>query len=301
MSRVFQNIALVIVLLFTQSCDDDKTDYKPKYSESTTSHKRTLIFGIHPLHNPALLFQRYGPIIDYLNHNIIDAQFTLQASRNYDEFEIKLADRAFEFALPNPYQTVVARKYGYHVFGKMGDDQDFRGIILVRRDSNVSSIADLKGKKISYPAKTALAATMMPQYFLYTHGLNVNSDVENLYVGSQESSIMNVYLGNVIAAATWPIPWNAFVKEHPDKAAELEVKWQTESLINNSLVARDDMPPELVEKVDTLLANLKNTESGRAMLEHLPISGFERANDANYDIIQNFLVNYSNTITPVWP
>ena len=91
----------------------------------------------------------------------------------------------------------------------MGDDNKFAGIILVRRDSGINKLSDLKGKKVSYPARTALAATMMPQYYFQTHGLDVNRDIENLYVGSQESSIMNVYLGNVAAGATWPMqnPW----------------------------------------------------------------------------------------------
>lgn len=301
MSRCIKAFMLAALVLLVQSCDDDKQDYKVKYSKSSEVKKVHYVFGIHPLHNPARLLERYGPIIDYLNENFDDIQFTLEASRNYDEFDRKLYSRSFEFALPNPYQTVNALRHGYHVFGKMGDDWDFMGIILTRRDSNIRSVMDLKGKKISYPAKTALAATMMPQYFLYMHGLDVTRDVENLYVGSQESSIMNVYLGNVAAAATWPIPWNAFVKDQPEKAAALEVKWQTESLVNNSLMARDDIPPDVVAKVGRLFVALKDTDRGRAMLRELPISTFELANDATYDVIIGFLTDYSKSISPVWP
>lgn len=43
---------------------------------------------------------------------------------------------------------------------------------------------------------------------------------------------MNVYLGNVAAGATWPLPWEAFQKEHPDMARKLELKWETEPMIN---------------------------------------------------------------------
>jgi phosphonate transport system substrate-binding protein len=86
------------------------------------------------------------------------------------------------------------------------DDEMFRGIILVRKDSGIHKVTDLKGKKVSYPALTALAATMMPHYYLHTHGIDVNRDIENLYVGSQESSIMNVLRGHVAAGATGPVP-----------------------------------------------------------------------------------------------
>lgn len=287
--------SLLAVFLLV-SCGKKETGYQPSFSGASSSSQRTYVFGVHPLHNPQRLFELYGPIIDYLNTHIPEVNFQLEASRNYDEFDKKLYAGHFDFALPNPYQTVNAMAHDYHVFGKMGDDENFRGIILVRRDSGIHEVRDLKGKKVSYPAKTALAATKMPQYYLQTHGLDVQHDIENLYVGSQESSIMNVYLGNVAAAATWPIPWMTFKKEQPEKAQQLEVKWQTESLINNSLVARGDIPPQLVQHVADLLTHLHETPEGAVMLARLPISRFEAATDKSYDVVRKFMSEYERVV-----
>jgi phosphonate transport system substrate-binding protein len=181
----------------------------------------------------------------------------------------------------------------------MGDDHKFTGVILVRRDSGIKKVTDLKGKKISYPAPTALAATMMPQYYFYTHGLNVMKDAENIYVGSQESSIMNVYLGFTSAAATWPLPWEAFQKEHPDKAKDLMVAWETEPLINNGVVVRNDISPELAEAVAKHMSELHLSEEGRIILSRMPLSGFERAKNKDYKIIENFLKEFSAKVRPV--
>lgn len=272
----------------------------PQYgSHEAAGQGRTYVFAIHPLHNPVRLFEVYGPVIDYLNRNIPGATFRLEASRNYEEFDRKLYAREPDFALPNPYQTLNSLRHGYHVIAKMGDDARFTGIILVRRDSGIREVADLKGKKVSYPARTALAATMMPQYFLHTHGLDINRDIENLYVGSQESSIMNVYLGNVAAGATWPLPWLEFQREQPEKASELEVKWETEPLINNGVVARDDVPPELARQVAHLLDTLHTTEEGRIMLERMQLSRFELADDSRYRVIENFLRSFSKNVRPL--
>jgi phosphonate transport system substrate-binding protein len=63
-----------------------------------------------------------------------------------------------------PYQTLNSLQHGYHIFAKMGEDDRCRGIIIVRKDSNINTVADLMGKIVSFLAPTVLAATMMPLY-----------------------------------------------------------------------------------------------------------------------------------------
>lgn len=274
-------------------------NYQPTLSKQSPLNNKIYIVGIHPLHNPKRLFEVYAPIIDFIDAQLPDVELKLEASRNYEEFDKKLYSGHFDFAMPNPYQTVLSLKHGYKIFAKMADDQDFRGIILVRKDSNIKQISDLKGKTVSYPAKTALAATMMPQQYLHTHGLNVNTDIENRYVGSQESSIMNVLLGHVAAAATWPVPWKTFSAEHPAQAAQLEIKWQTESLPNNGWVVRNDIPAQLVEQFLQQLLNLQNSEVGQKMLAAIPVSRFEAANEKTYAPVQAFLNNFNKNVRPI--
>lgn len=288
---------LALAALLIAGCGKQQTEtYQPTFSTRGVGAPREYIVGIVPLHNPKRLVEVYGPIVDRLNTAIPQAHFRLEASRNYEEFDKKLYGRHFDFAMPNPYQAVRAINAGYFVFGKMGNDEMFRGIILVRKDSGIRRVSDLKGKKVSYPAPTALAATMMPQYYLHTHGIDVNRDIENLYVGSQESSIINVLRGHVAAGATWPVAWKIFRQENPKLAAQLEVKWQTESLPNNAWVVRDDVPPTLAEKVSKVLVGLNGTPEGRAMLKKMGITRFEYASAETYDPVRQYLKVFSATV-----
>ncbi len=168
--------------------------------------------------------------------------------------------------------------------------------MLVRKDSGIQNVTDLKGKAVSYPAATALAATMMPQYYFHLHGIDVNHDIENRYVGSQESSIMNVLLGHVAVGATWPVPWEGFKVEHPDLASELEVKWKTEPLLNNGWVVYKEIPASVTDKFAQLLFSLQDTEQGKTMLAKLPISRFEPATDETYRPVHDFLETFSKTV-----
>lgn len=284
-----RTLGIVWLMTMLLGCAEEQAPELPKYSDEPSYKVQVYRFGIHPLHNPGRLHEIFGPVMEYLSREIKGIDFKVEASLNYAAYDEKLARGEFHFSLPNPYQTVVSLDHGYRVFGKMGDDDNFRGIILVRKDSGIETVQDLKGKPVSYPAPTALAATMMPQYYLYQQGLDVINDLDNRYVGSQESSVMNVYLGHTVAGSTWPPPWQALVKERPQLAEELEIKWQTEPLPNNGLVARHDVPQAVVDQVAELLFNLHTHEQGRQMLEKMELSRFEPASDDTYQSVREFI------------
>ena len=292
-------IGALLLVLSVGCSQSDETAYAPSFSKQSSITRKEYLVGIFPSHTPQRLNEVYGPIIEYINTRIPETHFRLEISHNYEAFDKKLYAGHFDFAMPNPYQTVRSLKYGYHVFGKMADDENFRGIILVRKDGGINEVADLKGKAVSYPARTALAATMMPQYYLHTHGLDVNKDIENRYVGSQESSILNVLRKHVAAGATWPLPWKSFSAEYPEMANELEVKWQTEPLQNNGWVVRSDVPPKITEKFQALLFNLNNSEEGRQMLARVSVSRFEAATDKTYQPVMDFLAVFSSQVRKV--
>jgi phosphonate transport system substrate-binding protein len=298
MFRIMLLWALMLMALI--SCGkQQEAAYQPIFSARSKVPLKEYVVGVHPLHNPKRLLEIYGPILDYANTKIPAVYFKLEAARSYEEFDKKLYAGYYDLAMPNPYQTVRAFRYGYHVFAKMGDDEALRGIILVRKDSTIHEVADLRGKSVAYPAQSALAATMLPQYFLHTQGIDVNFDIDNRYVGSEESSILNVLRGHTDAAATGSLPWKTFSVEYPDMASQLEVKWQTAPLLNNSWVARRDVPQSIVNQFKTQLLHLNETAEGRRMLAQLQISRFESATNENYLPVIKFLETFSNNVREI--
>ena len=288
------------LILFACSSGDEDQEYQPSFSTQGSSGADVeFIFGVHPLHNPQRLHEVFWPLMQYLSQHIDNASFKLEASRNYASYDKKLYAQKFDFALPNPFQTVNSIKKGYKVFGKMGDDHNFRGIILVRKDSGIEKVTDLKDKIVSYPAPTALAATMMPQYYIQSNGLNVMTDVDNRYVGSQESSIMNVFLKHASAGATWPLPWISLSRERPELKQQLTVKWQTDPLPNNGLVYKPGVSAELVQQVSELLFSLHEKNEGKEILKRMELSKFEKADEKTYQAVNEFLQKFAREVRPL--
>lgn len=293
-------IYFLLFVLVVSSCRYKRENSGPRYDTSPgTQDMPVYSFAVHPLHNPNKLMQTYQPLIDYLNSQVKGARFSLEASRDYTTFEKKYLDRKPEFLLPNPWQTLQAMKTGYHVIAMAGNPRDFKGLFVVKKNSGILTPQDLRGKAVSYPASTALAACIMPQYFLHCSGINVLTDIENRYVGSQESSIMNVYLGQTAAGATWPPPWRAFQKDHPNEAATLTVIWETEPLVNNSVMIRNDVPDEIQKQVQKQLIILQETEQGKLILEAMETARFIPASDKDYDIVRNYVERFEREVRKI--
>lgn len=250
-------------------------------------------FGVTPMSNFRNIYEDFQPIVDYLNGGLSDAKLVLEVPRGLAEHQQQLEARQFAFALSNPYHTWrAAQRGGYQIFAKMGDDAAFRGIWMVRRDAGIDSLADLKGKKVSFPPRSALAATMMTQLQLKQAGLDPARDIAAYYVGSQHASIMEVHDGRAAAGATWPLAWSTFQRLHPAQARLLEARFPTESMVNQGIVARNDVPPELVARVRELMVAMHTTEKGRKLLAQVPITRFEPAGNAEYQVVRKFLVKY---------
>lgn len=281
------------------ACGRESQPDGPQFASAPASGPPVYRLAVHPLHNPRMLSDVYQPLVDYLNSRVAGAHFELEASRDYPAYEAKLRARSADLLLPNPWQSLQAMAVGYHVIAMAGDAADFKGLFLVRRDSAIRNPADLRGQAVAYPARTALAACMMPQWYLYQHGIDIAREIDNRYVGSQESSIQNVLNGQVAAATTWPPPWRAYQKSHPEEAAKLKVIWETPSLMNNAVMARDDLPAAVRNEVRALLLHLHESVAGAAVLVRMETARFHPADDASYAPVRVFIADFEREVRPV--
>jgi phosphonate transport system substrate-binding protein len=293
---------IVVILLFALAvgCAQEPESLGPEYATApSVSTTPVYYFAVHPVFTPTKLNQDYGSLIDLLNEKVNGVRFKLESSRDYGTFEAKIRNCKPELLLPNPWQTLVAMKVGYSVIAMAGDPDDYKGIFIVRRDGGIRHPHDLKGKAVSYPSPTAVAACIMPQYYLHSHGVNITSDIENRYVGSQESCIMSVYLGKTAAGATWLRPWRSFQNEHPKEADELMVLWETPPLISNSVMVRNDVPADVREQVSEVLLRLNDTSQGRTILADMQTARFSAASNADYEIVRVYIDRFEQEVRPV--
>jgi len=287
-----------MLLASLAGCGREEAAPAPQYThQAPVSDQIThYIFDVHPLRNPQLLHQKFQPLMAYLETQLPGTAFDLETSNDYADHERKLREGKPHFSLPNPYHASLSRDWGYHVIAKMGNDELFRGVFIVRKDSPIQTPTDLRGKVMASPAPTALAATMMPQLYLQKNGIDVATDITNKYVGTHNSSIMNAYLRQSDISATWSVAWQAFQKSNPLEAADLKVIWQTPALIQPAIVARSDVAPDVVAQVARLLTTLQDSAQGRQLLKGIDTTRFVSASDSDFEVVRTFLAEFNHLV-----
>lgn len=292
MQKIILFFISIFVILLNFGCDgmsEAQTSYKPTGTDQANVR---YVIGVNAYLSSKEMFIAYRPIVDYLERHMNGVKFELATSKNFIEYEKRLDKSEFHFALSNPYQSLVSFDHHYYPIAKMKNDACFRGLFVARQDSYLQNYSQLNGKVISFAAPTAFAGTIMLKYYLWEQGINVRHDMVTRYVGSHFSAIMNVYTGDAFVAGTWPLAWEQWKKDNPQKAAEMEIVWETKPLMNNALVARSDVPVAVVQKVTQLLVQLDSTQEGQELLKRAGFAGFEATNRQAFAPVEEFLKRY---------
>lgn len=291
-ARASAATAILLSLTGTGCAPAPKSDYVPRIGPSSAIRTAGTQYslGVTPLHNAIRLFETYQPLVDEINRRAGAFTVKLESARDYPSYEIKVRDRTLNFALLNPHLVIPAQDRGYKIIGRSADK--IRGLIVIRKDSNIRQIRDLRSASISFGARTDLSGTMMPKVFLKQLGLDVEKQAQPKYVGSQESALMNAYLGYSAAACISAATWNAFRLAQPRIAQQLQIAWQTDAMVGFGILARNDVPAEHIRTVTDILFDLNTSEHGREILEPIKVSGFKPASDGTYDGVWEFLNDY---------
>jgi phosphonate transport system substrate-binding protein len=294
---ILRNVVLTVLLALSASLSHAE-GYKPSggaTSPEATSTEQTYIFGIHPYANPQELLNAYAFIMRYLESKVPGSHFEMEASRDYTDYESKLAARRFHFSLPNPVQGVMTFDSGYRVIAKMTPDEDFQGIFIARAGTISDDPKQLAGKTLCFTSATALAATLQPLLWLHDQGVDVKS-LNIRYVGSQFSSLLNAWSGEYAACGSAPRFFRAWLQKNPGKATEMQIVWRTPPLMHNPVIARDDVPAEVADQVAQALAGLDKDPAVDQSQFIISQQHFELADNQKYLPIIEFLRRYDAAI-----
>ncbi|MCU0774123.1 MAG: putative selenate ABC transporter substrate-binding protein [Ideonella sp.] len=149
------------------------------------------------------------------------------------------------------------------------EDTKFQSVFIAKTDSGIKSLADLKGKQVSFGSQSSTSGHLMPRHFLLQAGLNPEKDFRRIaYSGAHDATIASVVSGRVDAAALDITVWRKFVSENRVDTKAVDVFFTTPTFFNYNWSVHADMPVELRNRVQKALLDLSpDTPEGKEILQ----------------------------------
>ncbi len=165
----------------------------------------------------------------------------------------------------------------------------YKSMIIVKKDSDIQTVADLKGKKIAYQNVTSSAGFVWPAGKLIEAGLDPLKDVSPITVKGHDQGVISVLNGDVDAAAIFQDARTIVAKDYPSVFEDTRVLTYTENIPNDTISVRSDMNAEWVAKIQDAFIALGQDEASRKIIFDIySHEGYVKSEDSIFDIVREY-------------
>ncbi len=167
------------------------------------------------------------------------------------------------------------------------EDQSFRSVFITTA-KDINSLADLKGKTLSFGSESSTSGHLMPRSYLLGAKINPDTDLKRIaFSGAHDATVAAVAGGKVDAGALNMSVWEKLVNEKKVDPAVVRVFYTTPGYFDYNWTVRSDMNPALRKKIsDAFLALDKSTPAGKEILELQRATRFVPTKAENYKAIE---------------
>lgn len=166
----------------------------------------------------------------------------------------------------------------------------YRSQILVRKDSGIKTLDDLKGKKIAVQDTTSTAGWIFPAVEMYKHGVNINKNgIKTAQVKGHDQGVLSVYNKNTDAAFVFQGARNLVKKDAPDINDKVVPIYTTKKIPNDTITVRGDMDGKWQKKIAKAFKDIAKTKKGHDIVSSVySHEGYADSKDSNFDIIRKY-------------
>lgn len=219
-------------------------------------------------------------------------KFTMSVPTSYIAVVEAFGSKRADVASLNTYGYATAHKK-YKAQARLTvirNGEDFyRSAILIRADSGIKTLKELNGKRVAYVDSASTSGYFLPRKLFADEGIRPK---EIIFAQRHDNVISMVYQRQVDAGAVYySPPLNKEIQDarrlvktqYPDIEKKVVVLQLTESIPNDTITFRHDLPEEIKTTVEKALVAFVNTEAGKIALEKtFAITGFKPVTDADY-------------------
>lgn len=273
---------------------------------SDSSNKEKLVVQFVPTNNDGSMEAKTKPFAEYLSKKL-DRDVEVTLATDYSTIVEAMASGQVDIGIMPPAAYVQAKDMGAaeailtSELGKYDEEtglplegeltSTFKGEILVKSDSSIKTLSDLKGKKIAALSPNSASGYIYPVAELKDAGIDPTTQSTITTVNDIPSEITSVLNGQMDAAFVFQGARNVFASSFPDNDLfeDLRVLYLTEGDIPNDAIAvQPSMDETLKEEVKQVFLNMTDDDEGAEAMAIWGHKGYQEAADSAYDTIRSY-------------
>lgn len=242
-----------------------------------------LVMGVFPRYKAAETTTMFTPLANHLSEKL-GRKVDLVTSKDFDAFWKNVIEQRYDIVHFNQYHYIQSSKF-YRV---IAHNQEFgkdavAGALYVRKDSGITSVAQLKGRTIIFGGgKDAMLSYIAPRFMLMQAGLK-ERDFKSEYAVNPPNALLALYHRQADAAGGGDILVDLPVVKNAINTEDIKLLAVTEPLLFLPWAVKRSMPAKLGESIQTILVELGNSEEGKKILKSAATTGLGKAGDKDYD------------------
>ena len=261
---------------------------------SSEGGERTLYIAGIPDQNISVLEARFDKLADYLSEETgLDVQYI--PSVDYAAVVIGFRQGDIHLAWYGGLTGVQARLAapGAQALAQREEDAAFHSVFIAQKGLGITSLEELKGKRVTFGSESSTSGNLMPRSFLAQAGIDPEDDFSAVnYSGSHDKTWKLVETGSFEAGALNAVVWQKRVKDGSVDTSKVEAFYNTPPYFDYHWVARGDLDEEFgdgaTERLLKALLALRSDDGGvdQEIMAAFDSNRFITTNNENYSDIE---------------
>ncbi|MCI2896988.1 phosphate/phosphite/phosphonate ABC transporter substrate-binding protein [Staphylococcus hominis] len=297
MKRLKFLVIYLIITIIVSGCSNIDNVKHPK--EAYTPKSLTVEFV--PSQNAQILNAKVKPLQQLLSDEL-EVPVKVHIATNYNTMIEGLKSKKIDIAFISPVSYTLAhdahaadvllKSKGYLVDNKGNQTHHlvdyYRSQIVVRKDSNINHLKDLKDKKIALQDVESTSGYIYPLATLMEKGIK-KSDIQIQQVKGHDQGLIALLNHDVEAVATYQDARADLKKEDPDIYQETKVIYRTKKIPNDTISVRNDMSNKWKKKISQAFIDISHTKKGKQIISDIyGHQGYEKAKDSDFDTVRKY-------------
>jgi phosphonate transport system substrate-binding protein len=249
-----------------------------------------LRFALTPYLTPESLIRQHEGFRAWLEKRL-HVPVKLVVADSYDGLAAMMERHEADLAAFSPYAYVRAQHDGtrFRPIVSIIAEGSARaaGYVVVRQDSPVSRLDDLRDKRVAFVDPASTAGWLMPTALLLKRGMVPGRDLTAAFLGTHDAVLQAVHDGRYHAGAVYQGALDAFARKTGVSRHAFRIVGKTDRMPRDVYCVRNDAPEALADALNTLLTSFSTLRpEGQDVLGPMDINGFVAASEDAFDVVR---------------